>query len=111
MLNLKNKEERVEFIKKYREWGVWKHIQELNLTFYSYDFKTGGAVIVTEYVYYQSLLKTCVSQHELCLILPQDDPYANDSPATGAELYKFYNPNGCSMGAIVDYMTKNKDVI
>jgi hypothetical protein len=111
MLKLKNKNEREDFVKNYRSWGVWKQIHELNLTFYRYDFVNGAALVVTEYQYYSSWKKECETRHKMCLILPSDDKYTDNSPAYGAELYKFYDPTGCSMGTIVDYMTKSKGFI
>ena len=102
MLNLKNKTAREEFVKGYRKWGVWKQIAELNLTFYRHDFANGAALVVTEY--------QGEARHKLSLILPADDDYTK-STTWGREMFRFYDPVGCGIGIIVDYMTKNKSVI
>jgi hypothetical protein len=115
MLNLNNKTKREEFINSYKDWtdsngrklGIWKSVPELDLQFYRYDFANGAVLIVTEYKEYQmsykkdsnKMEKECVSKHRLCLIMPND---------TGNIYHRTYTPDSCSMGTVLDYMTKNK---
>ena len=125
MLNLKNKNEREEFVKNYKDWtgkkgntlGVWKSFPKLDLTFYHYEFANKAELIVTEYIEYRTIYegskppykKDFVSKHRLCLILPENDDYT-DSSGMGAT-YRTYTVEGCSLGTVVDYMTKNRLVI
>ena len=124
MLNLKNKTEREEFIKDYKNWtkddgetklGIWKSVSELGLDFYRYEFENGAELVVTEFqeyktVYgnYESRGQTFVTEHKLCLILPENDDYFDASHTAGRVYHRSYTLNGCSLGTVVDYLTKNK---
>ena len=117
MLNFKNKTERESFILNYENWtdssgkllGVWKEIPEVGLKFYRYDFATGAVLIVTEYEEYGTVFdgsysaeakKELTTRHKFCLILQENDSYANH--------YRTYTLDGCNLWAVTDYMTKNK---
>ena len=106
MLNLKNTREREMFIDNYENWGIWKSVPEIGLTFYRYDFANGAKLIVTEYQeyravydnsYYISSEKEFVTRHKYCLILPE-----GDSP----NHCRTYTLAGTGRIAVVDYMTK-----
>lgn len=43
-MRLSNKRAREEFLENYRDWGIWKQIDELGLKFYRYQFRTGAVV-------------------------------------------------------------------
>lgn len=45
-VNLRNKEEREQWLKDFRNWGVWLDVPEVSKTFYRYDFKNGCAIVV-----------------------------------------------------------------
>lgn len=45
-LNLRNKEEREQWLNDFRGWGVWLDVPEVNKKFYRYDFKNQCAIIV-----------------------------------------------------------------
>jgi len=124
MLNLKNKNEREAFISDYKNWtendgvtkrGIWRAVPELNLDFYRYEFANGAVLIVTEYKEYKTVYekfksagKKYVTEHRYCLVLTENDDYTDDSYATSGNYYKTYTLNGCSFGAVINYMTKNR---
>jgi hypothetical protein len=125
MLNFKNKTEREAFVKDYKNWtenggetklGLWKSIPELDLSFYRYEFTNGAILVVTEYKEYKTIysnnLQTrkndFITEHRFCLILPEGDTYADTSHTYGEIYHRTYTLSGCSMGTVVDYMTKNK---
>lgn len=47
-LGLKNKAEREAWLKKYKDWGVWLTVPELNLVCYKYKFANGFELVVSE---------------------------------------------------------------
>ena len=119
MLELKNKTEREAFINNYKNWtdkkgknlDVWKSVPALNLLFYRYQFSNGAVLIVTEYMEYRTVYKDYkaagkdyVSKNRLCLMLPETDSYFD----SGGNSNRTYTLDGCSLGTVVDYMTKNK---
>jgi len=125
MINLKNKNERETFVKDYKNWiavdrttkfGVWKSIPELDLNFYRYEFANGAVLIVTEYKNYKTVYggdfnswgQDFVIENKFCLILPDGDNYLDSLHTSGSIYHKTYTLDGCSMGTVVDYMTKNK---
>jgi len=117
---MKNKAERMEFLKNYRSWVpsiIGGNYAEVNrrdwktfLRLYCYTFKNGAMVIATE----------CDQKNRrdgfgvrYNLILPKDDgynPYDLHSGRTHEE-FQSYTLEGVSLGTIVDYMTKRRDVI
>lgn len=46
---LRNKEERMAFIRNYESWGVWYFDDRLNARYFKYDFKDGSRLIVAQY--------------------------------------------------------------
>lgn len=109
-MRLSNKRAREEFLENYRDWGIWKQIDELGLKFYRYQFRTGAVVIVTEFQVYSSWKKEYATAKKFCLILDGNDDYIGSS-CSGREYYKTYTLGGVGMCTIVDYMTKNKERI
>ncbi len=47
-LGLKNKAEREKWLERYKDWGVWLSVPELNLTCYKYVFANGFELVVSE---------------------------------------------------------------
>jgi hypothetical protein len=45
----KNDAKRREFLKTYRDWGVWITTPELGLTYYRYDLPEGSKILAMEY--------------------------------------------------------------
>ena len=46
---LKNFDQRKEWLKKYKEWGVWYRDNHIDVTYYKYDFPDGSRLVVAEY--------------------------------------------------------------
>ena len=46
---LKNVDQRKEWLKKYKEWGVWYRDDHIDVTYYKYDFPDGSRLVVAEY--------------------------------------------------------------
>jgi hypothetical protein len=123
MLNLKNKSEREEFVRNYKSWGEWTVTAGLGMRHYRYRFANGAVLIVTEWQEYAKKFNDggsyslkhysleLVTRNRCCLILPENDTYADNSHTSGEVYHRTYTPDGCSIGTVVDYMTKNKDVI
>lgn len=106
MAKLKNKAERENFIKEYRKWGVWKDIPELGLKYYKYDFPTGTYMIVVEY---RASASRYVAEHNdvnYHLVVSENDNYTNGY----GQCYDYFEPSGCALGTLVDYLTKNRDL-
>ena len=57
-LNLRNKEEREQWLKEFRNWGVWLDVPEVNKSFYRFNFKNGCAIIVEVGVEYWDAYST-----------------------------------------------------
>lgn len=108
MLNLKNKAEREAFVSGYKSWGVFQRNEYLDWTHYLHTFANGGELLVTEYTEYVAYQKEYQTRHRYCLRIPATDGYI--TPQAGYENYhRTFTLDGCSLGTVVDYMTKNKD--
>ena len=46
---LKNNEQRKEWLKNYREWGIWYKDEHMGAAYYRYQFENGTTLIVEEY--------------------------------------------------------------
>lgn len=46
---LKNVEQRKEWLKKYKDWGLWYRDDNIDVNYYKFDFKGGSRLIVAEY--------------------------------------------------------------
>lgn len=46
---LKNNEQRKEWLKNYREWGIWYKDEHIGTAYYRYQFENGTTLIVEEY--------------------------------------------------------------
>lgn len=108
-LNLKNKQERELFLNSYTQWEKWKTIPELGLTFYRWQFENGDTFLVTEY----KIPITRYSQHLVGkknhLLLDESNHGITDNHIPFPEQFFYYNPNGCGMSTLIEYLTKNRD--
>lgn len=57
-LNLRNKEEREQWLKDFRNWGVWLDVPEVDKKFYRYNFKNGCSLIVEVGIEYYDAYST-----------------------------------------------------
>lgn len=106
MAKLKNKKERELFIENYRKWGIWKEIPELGLKYYRYDFPNGTYMMIVEY---RVSASRYVAEHngaKYHLVVSKDDNYTNGY----GQCYNYFEPSGCSVGTLIDYLTKNRDL-
>ena len=110
MLNLKNKTERENFLKEYSNWDIFLVSPALRIKIFKYQFQNGAIVYATEYQHYDSYRKSFRTQVVYHLILKMSDEYTKNS-CCGNQYLVSYEPSGNSFGTIVDYMTKNKEVI
>lgn len=46
---MKNNDQRKEWLRNYKTWGVWYKDEHIGSTFYKYDFKCGARLIVEEF--------------------------------------------------------------
>ncbi len=46
---LKNNEQRKEWLKKYKDWGLWYRDDNIDVNYYKFDFKDGSRLVVVEY--------------------------------------------------------------
>lgn len=46
---LKNNDQRKEWLRKYRDWGIWYKDEHIGVTYYRYQFGNGADLIVEEY--------------------------------------------------------------
>ncbi len=104
IMRLKNRTERENFIKNYGKWGVWKEIPELKLKYYRYMLPNGAYIIITEYsisIPYRQTTQENIKYH---LLLSKTDEYRDNY----GQCYTDFDPDGCSLNKIVDYLTKNR---
>ena len=46
---MKNNDQRKEWLRKYKEWGLWYTDEHIGARYYKYDFENGARLIVEEY--------------------------------------------------------------
>lgn len=46
---LNNNEQRKEWLKKYKEWGLWYYDVNIDVNYYKFDFADGSRLVVAEY--------------------------------------------------------------
>lgn len=46
---LRNNEQRKEWLKDYRSWGLWYRDENIDVNYYKYDFSDGSRLVVAEY--------------------------------------------------------------
>lgn len=46
---LKNADQRKEWLKNYKDWGIWYRDENIDVNYYKFDFFDGSRLVVTEY--------------------------------------------------------------
>lgn len=46
---MKNNDQRKEWLKNYKEWGLWYRDENIDVNYYKYDFSDGSRLVVAEY--------------------------------------------------------------
>lgn len=46
---MKNNDQRKEWLKNYKDWGLWYRDENIDVNYYKYDFSDGSRLVVTEY--------------------------------------------------------------
>lgn len=46
---MKNNEQRKEWLRNYKDWGIWYEDNHIGVTYYKYDFKNGTRLIAESY--------------------------------------------------------------
>lgn len=49
MPKLKNTDQRKEWLKNYKEWGLWYRDENIDVNYYKYDFEDGSRLVAEEY--------------------------------------------------------------
>ena len=94
-LNLHNKEEREQWLRNFRSWGVWLEVPQVNKTFYRYNFKNGCAVIIEVGVEYWDAYSTERGKsHERITYSIIDNEH------------KKFNSQGDSFTCVIQWLTK-----
>lgn len=95
-LNLRNKEEREQWLQDFRKWGVWLDVPEVNKTFYRFNFKNGCAIVVEVGIeYWDSYSTERGKSHEKISYSIIDSDH------------KQFNSQGDSFTMVIQWLTKN----
>lgn len=92
----KNNDQRKDWLRNYRDWGLWYTDRNININYYKYDFADGSRLVVAEYLdrinawngrekedeYYFHLLKK--NKKSYAIGKPYDKQYMN---STDSETY------------------------
>jgi len=101
----KNRAEREAFLRGYKDWDLFHkfYLGYRDVRIHQFSFKNNAHVYATE----------CGNVVRYNLLIPESDNYNPFDQHSGRAPKEFqaYNLTGCSIGTIVDYMTKRKDVI
>lgn len=54
---LKNNDQRKEWLRNYKDWGLWYHDDRIDVNYYKYDFEDGSRLVVAEYPKMKVLLE------------------------------------------------------
>ena len=46
---MKNNDQRKEWLKNYKDWGLWYRDENIDVNYYKYDFSDGSRLVVAEY--------------------------------------------------------------
>lgn len=49
LCQLKNNDQRKEWLAKYKDWGLWYRDENIDVNYYKYDFADGSRLVVAEY--------------------------------------------------------------
>lgn len=61
---LKNNDQRLAWLRNYRDWGIWYQDDNINARYYKYDFPDGSRIVVVEYLYKKYCVKAGESDTE-----------------------------------------------
>ena len=109
-MKLKNKAERESYLKNYKSWDVLTGIPQIKVVIYVKRLNTGAIIYATEYSNYNGYKKEFSRAVKYHLVLPMADKYTKNS-CCGFEYCVTYDPCGDSISTIVDYLTKNRDMV
>jgi len=90
---LKNNDKRIEWIKNYKEWGVWYIDHNINARYYRFNFPDESYIIAVEY------------KSKVFRFKPQDE--TEEFSTAHFHLVKkdcFYSPYDCSQTEIIEYL-------
>ena len=62
---LRNNDQRKDWLKNYKTWGLWYRDENIDVNYYKYDFKDGSRLVVTEYPQREQSWK-CAPRDEHC---------------------------------------------
>lgn len=94
-LNLRNEEERKEWLKNFRNWGIWLDVPEVSKKFYRYDLINGSAIVVEVGIeYYDAYSTQRGNSHERVSYSIIDDEH------------KQFNSQGDSFTMVIQWLTK-----
>lgn len=94
-LNLRNKEEREDWLNGFRSWGVWLDVPEASKKFYRYDLRNGCSIIVEVGAAYSDWTNGTVKEHEQTTYAIID------------EKHQKFNSSGDSFTMVIQWLTKN----
>ncbi len=93
--NLRNKEEREQWLKDFRTWGIWLDVPEVNKTFYRYDFINGCSIVVEVGVEYWDAYST-----------NRGKPHERISYSIIDNEHTKFNSQGDSFTMVIQWLTK-----
>ncbi len=94
-LDLRNKEQREEWVRNFRSWGVWLDVPEVNKHFYRFNFINGCAIIVEVGVeYWDSFSVHRGSSHERIAYSIIDNEHQK------------FNSQGDSFTSVIQWLSK-----
>lgn len=94
-LNLRNEEERKEWLKNFRNWGVWLDVPEVSKKFYRYDLINGCAIVVEVGIEYYDAYST-----------QRGNPHERVSYSIIDAEHKQFNSQGDSFTMVIQWLTK-----
>jgi hypothetical protein len=98
-LSLKNEKERKEWLKRFRSWGVWIEVPELDQSYYRYNFANGTSLIVLVANSFNVWSDSTSHSFELIRYSIIDDKRSS------------YDSSGVSFSDVVNWLTKNSSLI
>lgn len=94
-LNLRNKEEREEWLRNFHNWGVWLDVPEVDKKFYRYDLINGCAIVVEVGIEYYDAYST-----------QRGNPHERVSYSIIDDEHKQFNSQGDSFTMVIQWLTK-----
>lgn len=103
---MKNNDQRKEWLRNYKPWGIWYRDEHIGSTFYKYDFECGACLIVEEYTG-----KNCCGEYTVAnyhLIGGPEPPVDSNgiSKWTRHEEYSHYPDNETNLIEFLKYIQK-----